>query len=527
MYLPPFKAAIDAGADTVMCSFNAINGVPGCANHETETDILKKEWGFDGFIESDYTAVDELRTCPPSNPDTGPCGHGIAADGAGAAAAALNGGTDSEMVSTEFVTYGKQLLAEHRVSMDRINDAVRRILRIKYRAGLFDHPYVDPSKAEAAQLRPDAVAAARKAASRSMVLLKNGDSELPLDPNKSVAVIGPLGDDQHDMLGPWWGQGRDQDAVSLYQGIKAQDPNTTFTQACQILDKDPPDPPNDECGSDAGFGAAVTAAQGAQQVVLALGETRGESGEAESRSNIQLPGKQQELIDRIKATGKPFTVVLFNGRPLDLTQVDSSANAILEAWFPGVQAGNAAADVLFGKVNPGGKLPVTFPRSVGQVPIYYNHEPTGRPCDATQKYNSRYRDIPSCAPLYPFGYGLSYTSFDVSGPKLSSSHMSPGGSISASVTVTNSGSREGDDVVQLYIHDPVASIEQPVRRLRGFQRVTLKPHQSRTLKFTLDKSDVGFYDNSGKFVVEPGTIDVYAGDSSDATQHASFEVSSG
>jgi len=263
-------------------------------------------------------------------------------------------------------------------------------------------------------------------------------------------------------------------------------------------------------------------------VVLALGETRGESGEAESRSNIQLPGKQQELIDRIKAeTNKPITVVLFNGRPLDLTAVDSKADAILEAWFPGVQAGNAAADVLFGKVNPGGKLPVTFPRSVGQVPIYYNHEPTGRPCDATQKYNSRYRDIPSCAPLYPFGYGLSYTTFDVSGPTLSSSHMSPGGSISASVTVKNTGSRKGDDVVQLYIHDPTASISQPVRRLRGFQRVTLAPNQSQTVKFTLDKSDVGFYDNSGKFVVEPGTIDVYTGDSSDATAHDSFEVTGG
>ncbi|HEY1594456.1 MAG TPA: beta-glucosidase BglX [Thermoleophilaceae bacterium] len=527
MYLPPFKAAIDAGADTVMCSFNSINGVPGCANQQTETDILKKEWGFDGFIESDYTAVDELRTCPPSNPDTGPCGHGIAADGAGAAAAALNAGTDSEMVSTEFVTYGKQLLADNRVSMARIDDAVRRILRIKYRAGLFDHPYVDPSKADAAQLRPDAVAAARQAAGRSMVLLKNGGGELPLDTSKSVAVIGPLGDDQHDMLGPWWGQGRDEDAVSLYQGIKAQDPSTTFTQGCQILDKDPPDPPNDECGSDAGFDAAVTAANSAQQIVLALGETRGESGEAESRSNIQLPGKQQELIDRIKATGKPFTVVLFNGRPLDLTQVDSSANAILEAWFPGVQAGNAAADVLFGKVNPGGKLPVTFPRSVGQVPIYYDHDPTGRPCDATQKYNSRYRDIPSCAPLYPFGFGLSYTTFDISNLQLSSSRMSPSGSISASVTVKNTGSRQGDEVVQLYIHDPVASIEQPVRRLRGFQRVTLGAGESRTVKFTLDKSDVGFYDNSGKFVVEPGTIDVYAGDSSDATLHDSFQVSSG
>ncbi|HEY2602569.1 MAG TPA: beta-glucosidase BglX [Thermoleophilaceae bacterium] len=524
LYLPPFKAAIDAGADTAMCSFNSISGVPGCANNETETQILKKQWHFDGFIESDYTAVAELRTCPPSNPDTGPCGHGVAADGPGAAAAALNAGTDSEMVSTNYVDFGKQLLAQHRISMARINDAVRRILRVKFRAGLFDHPYVDPSKAEGAQLLPDAVAAERKAASRSMVLLKNSGGQLPLDPSKSVAVIGPLGDDQHDMLGPWWGQGRDEDAVSLYKGIKAQDPNTTFAPGCTIVDKDPPDPPNDECGSDADFPAAVQAAQSADQVVLALGETRGESGEAESRSNIMLPGKQQELIDQIKATGKPFTVVLFNGRPLDLTSVDSAANAILEAWFPGVQAGNAAADVLFGKVNPGGKLPVTFPRSVGQVPIYYNHEPTGRPCDATQKYNSRYRDIPSCDPLYPFGFGLSYTTFDVSNLRLSSSTLRPGGSITASVDLKNTGSREGDDVAQLYIHDPVASIEQPIRRLRGFQRVTLTPGQSQTVTFTLDKSDVGFYDNSGRFVVEPGRIDVFAGDSSTATLHSSFNV---
>jgi beta-glucosidase len=524
MYLPPYKAAVDAGAATAMCSFNAINGVPGCANRETETYILKHRWGFDGFIESDYTAVDELRACPPVNPNTGPCGHGIAADGAGAAAAAINGGTDMEMVSNEYVTYGKQLLAQGKITMSQINDAVRRILRVKFRAGLFEHPYVDWQAADSQQLLPDAVAAERDAASKSMVLLKNDNSTLPLDPNKSVAVIGPLGNDQHDMLGPWWGTGRDQDAVSLYDGIKAQDPNTTFTKACDLPNTEPPDyNPANDCPNTT-FPDAVAAANAADQVVLALGETREMSGEATSRSNLDLPGNQQELIDEIAATHKPFTVVLFNGRPLTLTKVAAKSPAILEAWFPGVQAGNAVADVLFGKVNPGGKLPVSFPVNVGQVPIFYNHEPTGRPCDPTFKWNSRYRDLQTCDPLYPFGYGLSYTTFSVSNLQLSSSTMSRHGSITVTADVTNTGSRTGDDVVQLYIHDPVASISQPVRRLRGFERVTLAQGETKTVTFKLDRGDVGFYDNFGRFVVEPGQIDVYVGDSSQATLTKSFTV---
>jgi beta-glucosidase len=527
LYLPPFKAAIDAGADTAMCSFNAINGVPGCANQELETDVLKGEWHFDGFIESDYTAVAELRACPPKTPDTGPCGHGVAADGPAAAAAALNAGTDSEMVSTNIRDFGVQLLAQHRITMARLDDAVRRILRVKFRAGLFDHPYVDQTAAVATTsfLTPADRAAARAAAGKSMVLLKNDNATLPLDPAKSVVVIGPLGDSQHDMLGPWWGQGKDEDAVSVLAGIAAQDPNTTFAQGCTILDKDPPDnTPAGECGSDAEFAAAVAAANSADQVVLALGESRGQSGEAAARSEIGLPGKQQELIDAIKATGKPFVVVLFNGRPLTLTDVAASAPAILEAWFPGVEAGNAVADVLFGEVNPGGKLPVSFPRSLGQIPIYYNHEPTGRPCDVTSKYNSRYRDLASCDPLYAFGFGLSYTTFSVTNLRLSAQSVPKSGKVTASVDVTNTGARAGDDVVQLYIHDPVASISQPVRRLRGFQRVTLKPGVAQTVSFTLDKSDFGFFDNRGKFVVEPGEIDVFAGDSSAASLEQSFNV---
>jgi beta-glucosidase len=526
LYLPPFKAAIDAGADTVMCSFNAINGIPGCANRRTETDILKREWGFDGFVESDYTAVAELRACPPKIPDEGPCGHGVAEDGPSAGAAALNAGTDSEMVSTNLRDYGKQLLADGRISIGRLNDAVRRILRVKFRAGLFEHPYVDVAKAkdQASFLQPADRRAARRAAQRSMVLLKNDGATLPLDPAKSTAVIGPLADDPHDMLGPWWGRGVDADAVSVLAGIKAQAKGTvTYAPGCTLTNKDLDDPAG-ECADTSGFAAAVAAAQGADQVVIAVGETREMGGEAESRSNLDLPGRQEELIDAVKATGKPFVVVLFNSRPLTLGDVAASAPAMLEAWFGGVEAGNAVADVVFGKTNPGGKLPVTFPRSVGQVPIYYNHEPTGRPCDATQKYNSRYRDIPSCGPQFEFGYGLSYTTFDVGNLRLDKASVGANGRVSASVDVQNTGSRRGDEVVQLYLHDPVASISQPVRRLRAFQRVTLAPGAKRTVTFRLDRGDFGFYDNAGKFVVEPGRIDVYAGDSSAATDTASFTV---
>jgi beta-glucosidase len=532
-YLPPFKAAIDAGADTAMCSFNAINGVPGCGNPYTLTDILKGEWDFDGFVESDWTAVSEMRACPPVNPDQGECGHGVAADGPEAAALALNSGVDSEMTSMLIRTFGEQLLSEGRIRMSRINDAVRRILRIKFRAGLFEHPYSQftPDQTEAEMLKPDAVAAARKAASRSMVLLKNEGGVLPLDASKKTAVIGPLAKNQHDMLGPWWGAGKDTEAVSVFDGINEQSPGATFAAGCELsngevpFDQDPDPKDRDPEGCTSIDTAAVNAAiASADQVVVAVGETREMSGEANVRSNIDLPGMQEELIQAVKASGKPYAVVLFNGRPLALENIVADTPALLEAWFPGVQAGPAVADVVFGKVNPGGKLPVSFPYRVGQVPIYYNHEPTGRPCNKGVKWNSQHRDIPSCDPLFVFGHGLSYTTFEVSNLQLSSSSVSRNGSVRATVDVMNTGNRAGDEVVQLYIHDPVASISQPVRRLRGFERVTLAQGQKRTITFTLDKSDFGFYDNRGRFVVEPGRIDVYAGDSSAADMVKSFTV---
>jgi beta-glucosidase len=527
LYLPPFKAALDAGADTFMCSFNALNGEPGCGNHYLLSDILKGEWGFDGFVESDWTAVTELRACPPSKPDSGECGHGVAADGPEAAALALNAGVDSEMTSTLIRDFGEELLAKGEISMKRINDAVRRILRVKMRAGLFEHPYApySPEQAEAQMLRPDAVAAARRAASRSMVLLQNKGSVLPLDSAKRTAVIGPLAKNQHDLLGPWWGRGDDGDVVTVFDGIAEQSAAaTTYAEGCKLSNTEVPHTDPEGCGSDAGFAEAVAVAKAADQVVLALGETREMSGEANSRSTLDLPGLQEKLIEAIAATGKPFVVVLFNGRPLALEDIVDDAPAILEAWFPGVQGGPAVADVVFGSVNPGGKLPASFPYRVGQVPIYYNHERTGRPCNKTVKWNSQHRDIPSCSPLFEFGYGLSYTTFSITNLRLGGASVRKNGSISASVDVENTGTERGDEVVQLYLNDPVASISQPVRRLRGFERVTLAPDEKRTITFTLDKSDFGFYDNRGKFVVEPGRIDIYAGNSSSTDLVQSFTV---
>jgi beta-glucosidase len=527
LYLPPFKAALDAGADTFMCAFNALNGEPACGNHYLLSDILKGEWGFDGFVESDWTAVTEMRACPPRTPDTGECGHGVAADGPEAAARALNAGVDSEMTSTVIRDFGEELLAKGEISMSRINDAVRRILRVKMRAGLFEHPYAPylPEQAEAQMLRPDAVAAARRAASRSMVLLQNEGSVLPLDPAKRTAVIGPLAKNQHDLLGPWWGRGDDGDVVTVFDGIAEQNTAaTTYAEGCKLSNTEVPHADPEGCGSDTGFAQAVAVAQAADQVVLALGETREMSGEANSRSTLDLPGHQEELIEAIAATGKPFVVVLFNGRPLALEDIVDDAPAILEAWFPGVQGGPAVADVVFGSVNPGGKLPASFPYRVGQVPIYYNHEPTGRPCNKTFKWNSQHRDIPSCSPLFEFGHGLSYTTFSITNLRLSGASVPTDGSISASVDVENTGTETGDEVVQLYLHDPVASISQPVRRLRGFERVTLAPNEKRTVSFTLDRTDFGFYDNHGKFVVEPGQIDIYAGNSSSTDLVRSFTV---
>ncbi|MEU7791368.1 glycoside hydrolase family 3 N-terminal domain-containing protein [Amycolatopsis sp. NPDC049159] len=505
-YLPPFKASVEAGVATVMASFNTISGVPAHGNGYVLHDVLKGRYGFGGFVVSDYTGIQELIL------------HGLAGDGADAAAAALPAGVDMEMVSTNYAEFAQRLLDQRRITRDQIDDAVRRILLVKFRLGLFDHPYVDEST-EVKAPSPAALAASRQAAGRCMVLLKNDGPVLPLAKSVgSVAVVGPLGAATYDLNGTWSGLGTGASTtppVTVVDGIKAAAPGATvtYTAGCTVDGTD-----------TGGFAAAQQAARAADVTVVVVGETAAMSGEAAARSTIDLPGVQQQLVAAIKETGKPFVVVLVNGRPLTIPYLHDNAPAVLEAWAPGVQGGHAIADVLFGTVNPGGKLPVSFPRAVGQIPIYYNHENTGRPADPANKYTSKYLDLES-GPLYEFGHGLSYTTFRIDGLRLSDTRLpARGGRIQVSVRVANTGSRAGDEVVQLYLRDPVASIVQPVRRLRGFQRVTLAAGASTTVSFTLTPDDVGFYDNAAAFRVEPGKIEVYVGNSSAATLSSSFTV---
>ncbi|MGX7681166.1 beta-glucosidase BglX [Jatrophihabitans sp. DSM 45814] len=502
-YLPPFKAAVEAGVATLMTSFNTVAGVPAHANQYTVRQILKGAYDFNGFVVSDYTGIQELIM------------HGVAGNGADAAALGINAGVDMEMVSTNYVDNAVQLLSQGRIKQAEIDDAVRRILRIKFSLGLFENPYVDAA-GEVTAVSPAARAQARAVGSRSMVLLKNDNSLLPLAKNAKVAVIGPLAAATFDLNGTWSGLGTGAGTtppVTVVDGIKAAGATVSYALGCDI-----------ESTDTSGFAAAVAAANAADVVVLALGESAAMSGEASARSNIDLPGVQEGLLAAIVATKKPVAVVLFNGRPLTLQSTHDTATAILEAWAPGVEAGNSVADILFGKVNPGGKLPVSFPRAVGQIPIYYNHQNTGRPGDPNNKYTSKYLDLP-LGPLYDFGFGLSYTTFTISNLRLSSTRLSHrGGRIVVKADVRNTGGVAGDEVVQLYIHDPVASIAQPVRRLRGFSRVTLSAGQTKTLTFTISTDDVGFYDNQAKFLVETGQIEVYVGNSSAADLKATFSV---
>ncbi|WP_330314150.1 glycoside hydrolase family 3 C-terminal domain-containing protein [Streptomyces sp. NBC_00523] len=499
-YLPPFKAALDAGAATVMAAFNTVGGVPAHANSHTMNSILKGEWDFDGFVVSDYTGVMEL------------VAHGYAEDAAHAAELALTHGLDMEMVSTHIADHGADLLDGGRISMERLDDAVTRILRLKYALGLFEDPYTD----EAAEIEgptAEARAAARETAARSMVLLKNEGGVLPLKPSGTIAVVGPHADstDQH---GTWAGPGRLVfDTVSVLDAIRAAAPGADVRHSG---------------GGDPAMAAA--AAWAADVTVVVVGEDSAISGEAASRSEIDLPAGQQQLIEAVAATGKPFVVVLVNGRPLTIGGWVDRAPAVLEAWHAGIEAGNAVADLLFGAVNPGGKLPVSFPRTVGQIPVYYNRESTGRPYDAAEKYVSKYLDLPD-GPQFVFGHGLSYTTFTTGEPQLSRTEITVdalerGETVEITVPVANTGDRSGDEVVQLYIHDVAASVVQPVRRLRAFERVTLAPGEQRHLRFTLTAEDLGYWTNdpSGTYVLERGRIDIYTGTSSATTTRGSLRL---
>ena len=504
IYFPPFKAAVDAGVGTFMSSFNAINGIPASANHFTLTKVLRDEWKFDGFVVSDYTSVKEL------------INHGVAANEEEAAGAALNAGVDMEMVSRSYNTFGAKLLQEKKLSLATIDEAVRRILRIKFRLGLFDRPYTDEAREANALLRPESIRLAREIAGRSMVLLKNDAETLPLRKNLgSIAVIGPLADDRRAPLGWWAGDGKEENTVTPLAGIKAKvSPETkvVYAKGCEVT--------ND---STAGFQEAVNLARSSDVAVVFVGEIADMVGEAASRSSLDLPGRQMELIQAIHGTGKPTIVVLVNGRPLSIGWAVNNVPAILESWMGGSESGNAIADILFGDVNPSAKLPVTFPRTVGQVPMYYNFLNVGRPPEAQNRYTSKYYDLP-WTPLYPFGYGLSYTTFKISGLQLSAPRISANGKLTVSVEVENTGRRAGDEVVQLYLRDVVASMNRPVKELKGFQRVSLQPGEKRRVEFVLGHEHLGFWNRELRYVVEPGEFRVMVGSNSVDVTEAKFEV---
>jgi beta-glucosidase len=474
VYLPPFKAAVDAGVWTIMTAFNTLNGVPATVNEHLLQEILRGEWNFRGFVDSDYEAIEQTMA------------HGTAASPQDAALQAIRAGVDMDMIDAAYVTLAGAV-RDGKLSVSVIDESVKRILRAKFELGLFERPYVDEGREKTVLLAPAHLDAARTIAQKSIVLLKNDRDLLPLAKNvKTLAVIGPRAGSKEDMLGSWFAHGKPEEAVSLLEGIRAKVSGTRVEHSA---------------GDD--IAAAVAMARRADVVLLALGEEGKMSGEAQSRAFIGLPGNQQRLMEEVVATGKPVVLVAMSGRPLAITWAAENVPAILWPWFPGTQGGHAIADVLFGDVNPSGKLPVTFPRSAGQIPIYYNYFPTGRPENPKDKFTSKYIDSPN-DPLYEFGYGLSYTKFDYSDLRVSDAT----GGVRVSVNVRNSGRRAGDEVVQLYVNDPVASTSRPVRELKGFQRISLAPGETRRVEFILTPADLQIW-SGGTWKFEPGFFRVF------------------
>ncbi|MCU0574064.1 MAG: glycoside hydrolase family 3 C-terminal domain-containing protein [Syntrophobacteraceae bacterium] len=506
VYLPPFKAAVDAGSVSLMASFNEIAGVPSTANHWLLTGLLRGEWGFKGFVVSDWNSVAELQA------------HGLAASRSEAAILALQAGTDMDMVSRIYQNELVTMVCENRVSEDLVNQAVRRVLRAKFVLGLFDNPYrnSNPAREQSVILSKPHVDLARHVAQKSIVLLKNDKNLLPLSKTlKTIAVLGPLAEDKIAPLGPWAGAGRPEDVVTVLEGIKSKvSPQTRilYAKGCNVND--------DSMG---GIVEAKNVAQQAEVVILVVGEDAGMCGEGACRSRLDLPGVQNELVKTIVETGKPVVMILMNGRPLIITWAAEHVPAILETWFLGIQHGHAAADVLFGDVNPAGKLPVTFPRAVGQIPLYYNHKSTGRPYVDDNTSTSKYLDI-SNSPLYPFGYGLSYTTFSYSDLLLSNSRIKANDSLRVSIEVTNTGKVKGDEIVQLYVQDEFGSVTRPVKELKDFRRITLNVGEKRNVEFTLTSAQLAFHGRDMNFAVEPGTFKVFVGTNSAELLETRFEV---
>lgn len=505
VYFPPFKAAVEAGVATFMTSFNEVDGIPATGSKYLMTDVLKEEWGFNGFVVTDYTSINEMVP------------HGVVANEKEAAELAINAGVDMDMQGGVYQEHLADLVKAGKVAESQINESARRVLRMKYLIGLFEDPYrySDTKREKEVVMSQEHLAAARDISRKSIVLLKNEGNILPLKKNtKTLAVIGPLADSKRNMIGSWSAAGDYTKAVTLLEGLKAAVPPSTkilYAKGANI---------NDD--TTKWIAEAVKVAQKADVIILALGEDAQMSGEAASRSFIGLPGVQLELAKVMKKTGKPIVAVLMNGRPLTINWLDENIPSILETWFLGTQAGHAIADVLFGDYNPSGKLPVTFPKSVGQIPIFYNNKNTGRPM-SDQKYTSKYLDI-SNEPLYPFGYGLSYTSFSYSNLKLGKPVYKMDENIDVTVTVTNSGKVAGEEVVQLYIRDLVGSVTRPVKELKGFKKIQLEAGKSQQVKFTLTKSDLAFYTRNMDFKAEPGDFKVFVGTNSRDVLEADFKL---
>ena len=499
VYLPPFKACIDAGVHTFMSAFNSINGVPATSNRWLLTDLLRKEWKFKGFVVSDWNAVQELKA------------HGVAETDEDAAMAAFNAGVDMNMTDGLYNRCLEKLVREKNIDMNEIDTSVERILRAKYALGLFEDPYrfLDNQRESREVLSASAMALARKAAASSMVLLKNANALLPLSKQtKRIALVGPLANNRAEVMGSWKARGEDKDVVTVLEGIKnklGSGTEVNYVQGCDFLDP-----------STSEFSAALEAAKQSDVVIAVVGEKALMSGESRSRAVLRLPGKQEALLDTLRKAGKPLVVVLMNGRPLCLESVDKQADAMLEAWFPGTQCGNAVADVLFGDIVPAAKLTASFPLTEGQIPNNYNYKRSGRPGDMPYSSTVRHIDVPN-RNLYPFGYGLSYTTFSY-GEMQCPSAFDDKGFLPVSVDVTNTGNYDGEEIVQLYVADKVASMVRPIKELKGFQKVFIPKGQTKRVEFKLNVKDLGFWNSLMQYVVEPGTFEIMVGTNSEELQ---------
>lgn len=502
-YLPPYEAAVKAGAATVMTAFNDYDGVPATGNKFLLTDILRKEWGFRGFVVTDYTSINEM------------VNHGVAADDKEAGELALHAGVDMDMQGAVYQRFLAQSVKEGKIKTADIDEAVRRILRLKFDLGLFQDPYkfCDESREKSVLLSKEHHAAARDVARKSIVLLKNDRNVLPLSGNQKIALIGPLADNKSELIGNWNGAGNANDCVSVLEGVRMQAKNEVlFDSGCEFFTP-----------KKGGMEAALAMARQADIVVAVVGEQAMMSGEAAARADITLPRAQEDIILELIKTGKPVVVVLMNGRPLAIPEIAENATAILETWWLGTEAGNAIADVLFGGYNPSGKLPMSFPRSVGQVPVFYNEKSTGRPYDPNSKWTSKYIDMPN-SPLFPFGFGLSYTTFEYGDPMPDKTVFKKGESLHITVNVTNTGKRAGEEVVQLYVRDLVASVTRPVKELKGFQKIMLQPGERRAVAFTLTERDLSFYRRDMTFGTEPGTFEIMVGGNSEAVKKVKVQM---